>query len=82
MTETYNILVSYDNNKEVLLELPKSSNVFDLKMAIACETSIDQEHQVIEGLSLPPDLLTNEVLTYFRLGKPFAIYLPYCYSCH
>jgi hypothetical protein len=60
MADNIAIIINWKGD-ESLLELPNSANVYDLKKAIEKETSVEPQHQIIDGLEIPSGLLTDDV---------------------
>jgi len=67
-SNSFQILLTYNTDKEALLELPKTANLYDLKAAIQRQTNIAPSDQLLEGIQLSADLLTDDARsTYFAL---------------
>eukprot|EP01122_Echinamoeba_exundans_P017047 TRINITY_DN8845_c0_g1_i1.p1 TRINITY_DN8845_c0_g1~~TRINITY_DN8845_c0_g1_i1.p1 ORF type:complete len:514 (-),score=116.89 TRINITY_DN8845_c0_g1_i1:22-1563(-) len=58
--DKYALIVSWKGD-DLLVEVPMSSNVFDLKKAIERETGVEVDDQRIDGLMIPSDDLTNDL---------------------
>jgi hypothetical protein len=54
------IIINWKGDEQ-LLELTQSANVYDLRKAIEKATSVEPQHQIIDGLQIPTELLTDDV---------------------